>query len=85
MSVLAIPPSAFLPLPMPMPMPRCLLPVADLVSSPPPPPAQVPAFFVVTKIDLAPEHVLKHTLQTLSGILKKPGVRKRPFLVRGAG
>ncbi|KAL4427868.1 hypothetical protein ABPG75_001957 [Micractinium tetrahymenae] len=43
---------------------------------------KVPAFFVVTKIDLAPEHVLKHTLQTLSGILKKPGVRKRPFLVR---
>lgn len=41
----------------------------------------MPAFFVVTKIDLAPEHVLKHTLQTLSGILKKPGVRKRPFLV----
>lgn len=43
----------------------------------------MPAFFVVTKIDLAPEHVLKHTLQTLTGILKKPGVRKRPFLVRG--
>lgn len=43
---------------------------------------KVPAFFVVTKIDLAPEHVLKHTLQTLTGILKKPGVRKRPFLVR---
>ena len=36
---------------------------------------QVPVFFVVTKIDLAPEHVMKHTLQTLSGILKKPGVR----------
>lgn len=43
---------------------------------------KVPVFFVVTKIDLAPEHVMKHTLQTLSGILKKPGVRKRPFLVR---
>lgn len=36
---------------------------------------QVPVFFVVTKIDLAPEHVMKHTLQTLSGLLKKPGVR----------
>ncbi|KAI7839256.1 hypothetical protein COHA_006954 [Chlorella ohadii] len=45
---------------------------------------KVPVFFVVTKIDLAPEHVMKHTLQTLSGLLKKPGVRKRPFLVRNA-
>lgn len=38
-------------------------------------PCQVPVFFVVTKIDLAPEHVMKHTLQSLSTILKKPGVR----------
>ncbi|PRW56451.1 GTP-binding 1 [Chlorella sorokiniana] len=45
---------------------------------------KVPVFFVVTKIDLAPKHVMKHTLQTLSAILKKPGVRKRPFLVRNA-
>ncbi|EFN58066.1 hypothetical protein CHLNCDRAFT_57128 [Chlorella variabilis] len=43
---------------------------------------KVPVFFVVTKIDLAPEHVLKHTLATLQQILKKPGVKKRPFLVR---
>ena len=43
---------------------------------------QVPVFFVVTKIDLAPEHVLKHTLATLQAVLKKPGVKKRPFLVR---
>ena len=42
---------------------------------------KVPVFFVVTKIDLAPEHVLKHTLATLQQILKKPGVKKRPFLV----
>ena len=33
------------------------------------------------QIDLAPEHVMKHTLTTLNTILKKPGVRKRPFLV----
>ena len=42
-------------------------------------------FFVVTKIDLAPEHVMKHTLHTLNTILKKPGVRKRPFLVSRGG
>lgn len=46
----------------------------------PPPPLphrcrQVPVFFVVTKVDLAPDHVLKHTLQTLGAILRKPGVR----------
>lgn len=39
-------------------------------------------FFVVTKVDIAPEHVLKHTLATLSGILKKPGVR---CAARGGG
>lgn len=52
---------------------------------PHPPSTQVPVFFVVTKVDLAPEHVTKHTLATLAAILKKPGVRKRPFLVRAAG
>jgi GTPase len=43
---------------------------------------RVPVFFVVTKVDLAPEHVAKHTLSTLTAILKKPGVKKKPFLVR---
>ena len=43
------------------------------------------AFFVITKIDLAPEHVLRHTLQGLTSILKKPGVRKRAYLVRRVG
>ncbi|PSC69725.1 GTP-binding 1 [Micractinium conductrix] len=43
---------------------------------------RIPAFFVITKIDLAPEHVLRHTLQGLTSILKKPGVRKRAYLVR---
>lgn len=43
---------------------------------------RVPVFFVVTKIDLAPAHVLQHTLTTLQTILKKPGVKKKPFVVR---
>eukprot|EP01026_Neomeris_dumetosa_P083875 TRINITY_DN9778_c0_g1_i8.p1 TRINITY_DN9778_c0_g1~~TRINITY_DN9778_c0_g1_i8.p1 ORF type:complete len:582 (-),score=67.91 TRINITY_DN9778_c0_g1_i8:226-1971(-) len=43
---------------------------------------KVPVFFVVTKVDLAPEHVLKNTLMTLNNILRKPGVKKKPFLVR---
>lgn len=44
---------------------------------------KVPVFFVVTKVDIAPEHVLKNTVQNLASILKKPGVRKKPYLVRG--
>jgi hypothetical protein len=34
-------------------------------------------------VDIAPEHVLKNTVQNLASILKKPGVRKKPYLVRG--
>lgn len=43
---------------------------------------QVPVFFVITKVDIAPEHILKQTVQNLMSILKKPGVKKKPFLVR---
>ena len=46
---------------------------------------KVPVFFVVTKVDICPEHVLKHTLATLQAILKKPGVKKKPFMVRRQG
>lgn len=46
---------------------------------------KVPVFFVVTKVDICPEHVLKHTLATLQAILKKPGVKKKPFMVRDQG
>jgi GTPase len=43
---------------------------------------RVPVFFIITKIDLAPAHVTQHTLTTLQSILKKPGVKKRPFVIR---
>ncbi len=33
------------------------------------------------QVDICPEHVLKHTLESLQTILKKPGVKKRPFMV----
>lgn len=42
---------------------------------------KVPAFFVVTKVDICPEHILKQSLQQLMGVLKRPGVKKRPFVV----
>ena len=43
---------------------------------------KIPAFFVITKTDICPKHILANTIQTLSGILKKPGVKKRPITVR---
>ncbi|KAI8475927.1 MAG: GTP binding protein [Monoraphidium minutum] len=43
---------------------------------------KVPVFFVVTKTDICPEHVLRATVASLASILRKPGVRRRPFLVR---
>ncbi len=33
------------------------------------------------QVDICPDHILKHSLQALQTILKKPGVRKKPFLV----
>jgi len=42
---------------------------------------KVPVFFVVTKVDICPGHVLQHSLATLSSILRKPGVKKKPFMV----
>mmetsp|Transcript_39503 Transcript_39503/g.87887 ORF Transcript_39503/g.87887 Transcript_39503/m.87887 type:complete len:658 (-) Transcript_39503:428-2401(-) len=43
---------------------------------------KVPVFFIITKVDIAPEHILRQTVQALTAILKKPGVKKKPFLVR---
>eukprot|EP00741_Cyanophora_paradoxa_P012905 tig00020629_g12461.t1 len=42
----------------------------------------VPVFVVVTKTDIAPEHVLKQTLEDVFRILKSPGARKLPLAVR---
>ncbi|GMH39650.1 hypothetical protein BSKO_07548 [Bryopsis sp. KO-2023] len=43
---------------------------------------KVPVFFVITKIDICPKHILQNTVQDLTAILRKPGVRKRPIMVR---
>ncbi|CAD7702796.1 unnamed protein product [Ostreobium quekettii] len=43
---------------------------------------KVPVFFVVTKVDICPEHILKNTMQSLTTILRKPGVKKKPIIVR---
>ncbi|XP_008486487.1 GTP-binding protein 1-like [Diaphorina citri] len=42
----------------------------------------VPVFVVVTKIDMCPPNVLQDTLKLLVRILKSPGCRKVPVMVR---
>lgn len=44
----------------------------------------VPVFVVVTKIDMCPSNVLQETLQLLVKVLKSPGCRKVPVIVRTA-
>mmetsp|Transcript_28154 Transcript_28154/g.57670 ORF Transcript_28154/g.57670 Transcript_28154/m.57670 type:complete len:588 (+) Transcript_28154:145-1908(+) len=39
-------------------------------------------FFVVTKIDMCPQHVLQNTLNELIRIIKSPGIRRIPLLVQ---
>lgn len=43
---------------------------------------KLPMIFIVTKIDICPENVLKETLDSINKILKLPGVRKLPYLIR---
>jgi len=42
----------------------------------------IPIFVVVTKIDMTPPNILKETLQLLIKILKSPGCRKAPILIK---
>ena len=43
---------------------------------------KIPCFFVITKIDICPEHIFNNTMKSLHAILKKPGVKKIPVIVR---
>lgn len=42
----------------------------------------VPVFVVITKIDMCPANVLQETLQLLIKILKSPGCRKVPVMIK---
>ncbi len=42
----------------------------------------VPIFVIVTKIDMCPANVLSATLSQLTKILKSPGCRKIPFMIK---
>lgn len=43
---------------------------------------RVPVFIVVTKIDMCPSNILKETIQQLKKVLKSPGCKKIPIVVR---
>ncbi|OZC09165.1 GTP-binding protein AGP-1 family protein [Onchocerca flexuosa] len=42
----------------------------------------VPVFIVVTKIDMCPERVLSETMKNLDKLMKSPGVRKLPVVIK---
>mmetsp|Transcript_43557 Transcript_43557/g.137820 ORF Transcript_43557/g.137820 Transcript_43557/m.137820 type:complete len:531 (-) Transcript_43557:220-1812(-) len=41
-----------------------------------------PTYFVVTKVDMCPDNVLQGTVNELSKIVKAPGIRKMPLIVK---
>jgi GTPase len=43
---------------------------------------RVPVFIVVTKIDMCPDNIMKETMSQIKKILKSPGSRKIPIVVR---
>jgi len=43
---------------------------------------RVPVYVVVTKIDICPENILKETLTQIKKVLKSPGSRKIPIVIR---
>ena len=43
---------------------------------------RVPVYVVITKIDMCPDNILKETLQQVKKILKSPGAKKIPIVVR---
>lgn len=44
---------------------------------------KVPTFVIITKIDIAPEHVRKHTIATIKRLLSGRGADKLPIMVNG--
>jgi len=43
---------------------------------------KIPVFIVITKIDISPDHILQETIDTISKILKSPGAKKMPIVVK---
>eukprot|EP01118_Nematostelium_gracile_P012088 TRINITY_DN4368_c0_g1_i1.p1 TRINITY_DN4368_c0_g1~~TRINITY_DN4368_c0_g1_i1.p1 ORF type:complete len:657 (-),score=198.58 TRINITY_DN4368_c0_g1_i1:35-2005(-) len=43
---------------------------------------RVPVFIVVTKIDMCPENIMKQTMDQIKKVLKSPGCKKIPIVIR---
>jgi len=43
---------------------------------------KIPNFVCVTKIDICPDHILQETLDNLSKLLKSPGCKKMPLVIK---
>ena len=43
---------------------------------------KVPVFVVITKVDIAPDHVYQNTLKVIQRLLKSPGARKLPVMIK---
>jgi GTPase len=43
---------------------------------------RVPVFVVITKIDMCPDNIMKETLSQIKKVLKSPGARKIPIVIR---
>lgn len=43
---------------------------------------RVPVFVVITKIDMCPDNIMKETLSQIKKVLKSPGSRKIPIVIR---
>jgi len=41
-----------------------------------------PLIFVVTKVDMCPENILKQTVEDISKIMRSPGIRKMPYIIK---
>ena len=43
---------------------------------------RIPFFIVITRMDSTPDPVIKNTLETVTKLMKTPGVRKLPYIIR---
>lgn len=43
---------------------------------------EIPMIFLMTKLDIAPKNILKQTMKKLYDMLKGPGIRKLPYVIK---
>lgn len=45
---------------------------------------KIPFFVIITRIDICSEHVLNDTLESVKKLVKLPGIRKMPYVIKNA-